>query len=243
MTINVQPHKISDDERKLWKKEAELTSPIKNKKKSQKNAQNLGIEIKNKNTFAASKKIKIKKSNTFHLLSQKFTREDFENLLSQTDLKIKTEKQKTHFLADKLTEAMPSHAKRAYIPTTVYPSPQVFDTRLKAKIAKGHTPLEERIDLHGMTQQAAFSALQVFIQAAHQRGARNVLVITGKGKADKPYTIKNTFEHGEVGVLRRQVPQWLKLPSLRGYIQMIDCASQIHGGEGALYVRLRRSKV
>ena len=59
-----------------------------------------------------------------------------------------------------------------------------------------------------------------------------MLVITGKGTAG-----------GERGVLRRQVPQWLSLPEFRTFVIGFEEAHIGHGGEGALYVRIRRAKL
>jgi DNA-nicking Smr family endonuclease len=47
---------------------------------------------------------------------------------------------------------------------------------------------------------------------------------------------------GERGVLRRQVPLWLALPDLRSLVVGFEEAHVAHGGEGALYVRLRRAR-
>jgi DNA-nicking Smr family endonuclease len=58
-------------------------------------------------------------------------------------------------------------------------------------------------------------------------------VITGKG-------VRGSAAGGERGVLRRQVPQWLQLPELRAYVVGFEAAHVGHGGEGALYVRIRR---
>lgn len=108
--------------------------------------------------------------------------------------------------------------------------------RMRQKLARGAEPIDRRLDLHGMTQQAAHAALLRFVRAAQADGAKTVLVITGKGgprpDAD-PYT--------ERGVLRRQVPLWLAAPDLREVVLGIEAAHVGHGGEGALYVRLRRA--
>lgn len=97
------------------------------------------------------------------------------------------------------------------------------------KLAKGRLPIEGRVDLHGMTQQEAYSLLLSFLHRAHAGGVRYVLVITGKGSSS-----------GGDGVLRRSVPAWLSTPAFRHLVSSHDHASRHHGGSGALYVRLRR---
>jgi DNA-nicking Smr family endonuclease len=43
-------------------------------------------------------------------------------------------------------------------------------------------------------------------------------------------------------VLKRQVPQWLSLPEFRTLVIGFEEAHIAHGGEGALYVRVRRTR-
>jgi len=106
--------------------------------------------------------------------------------------------------------------------------------RERARLAKGRKPIDARLDLHGMTQARAHRTLIAFLQRAHSDGATFVLVITGKGRA--------SASEGERGILRRQVPLWLGLPDLRSLVVGFEEAHIGHGGEGALYVRLRRAK-
>jgi DNA-nicking Smr family endonuclease len=105
--------------------------------------------------------------------------------------------------------------------------------RLKQRIARGSHAIDGRLDLHGMTQAAAHHALLGFLRAAQGRGCRVVLVITGKGSGDPA---------GERGVLRRQVPHWLRLPEFRSLVVGFESAGIGHGGEGALYVSLRKTQ-
>jgi DNA-nicking Smr family endonuclease len=105
--------------------------------------------------------------------------------------------------------------------------------RLKKRVARGTHAIDVRIDLHGMTQSEAHYALLGFLRTAQARGASIALVITGKGGVDA---------HGERGVLRRQVPLWLRLPEFRGFVVGFESAGRGHGGEGALYVRLRKAR-
>jgi DNA-nicking Smr family endonuclease len=85
-----------------------------------------------------------------------------------------------------------------------------------------------------MTQLRAHRALIGFLQRAHREGLTFVLIITGKGNA-------RSME-SERGVLRRQVPQWLSTPELRSLVVGFEEAHVGHGGEGALYVRVRRAR-
>jgi DNA-nicking Smr family endonuclease len=104
--------------------------------------------------------------------------------------------------------------------------------RLRARVARGKEAIDARLDLHGKTQSEAHAALLHFLRSAGARGARLVLVITGKGQRSA----------GEGGVLRRQVPHWLRLPEFRVFVIGFEDAHIAHGGEGALYVRLRRPR-
>ena len=106
--------------------------------------------------------------------------------------------------------------------------------RERSQLSRGRKEIEARLDLHGMTQTRAHRALAGFLQRAHLDGLSFVLIITGKGKAGA---------ESERGVLRRQVPQWLSQPEFRALVVGFEEAHIGHGGEGALYVRVRRSKI
>jgi DNA-nicking Smr family endonuclease len=106
--------------------------------------------------------------------------------------------------------------------------------RDRSQLSRGRKEIEARLDLHGMTQARAHRALLSFLHRAHQDGLTFVLVITGKGKI--------SGAEAERGVLRRQVPQWLSQPEFRNLVVGFEAAHIGHGGEGALYVRIRRSR-
>ena len=110
------------------------------------------------------------------------------------------------------------------------PQPTALGRRMKQRLSRGKEEIDARLDLHGLTQAQAHSELLRFLRSANARDARLVLVITGKGRG------------GEIGVLRRQVPQWLGLPEFRALVIGFEDASIRHGGEGALYVRVRRAR-
>lgn len=86
------------------------------------------------------------------------------------------------------------------------------------------------LDLHGMRQDAAHRALANFIAAARATGDTMVLVITGKGRG------------GSEGVLRANLPRWLAEPEFRNQILGLSRAHIGHGGDGAFYLRLKKSR-
>lgn len=116
-----------------------------------------------------------------------------------------------------------------------------FDRRKVRHIASGKIEIDARLDLHGLRQGEARQRLVGFIHSAHQRGLRTVLVITGKGSGAGSDPLAGALGEPQRGVLRRLVPQWLDGPELRLFIVSFTTASIRHGGEGALYVRLRRA--
>jgi DNA-nicking Smr family endonuclease len=111
-----------------------------------------------------------------------------------------------------------------------------IERRLKRELARGRAPIDAALDLHGLTQAEAHQALRGFLRHSQTRGARLVIVVTGKGGAiDELSGWPN-----ERGVLKRLTPQWLREPDLRSVVLGFEEAGRAHGGSGALYVRLRR---
>lgn len=117
-------------------------------------------------------------------------------------------------------------------------TPVQMDSKSFARLKRGKLKPEGRIDLHGMTIEQAHPALVSFILSAYADQKRLVLVITGKGKdRDDGGPIPT-----RLGVLRHQVPQWLRLPPLNHAILQVSEAHLRHGGQGAYYVYLRRHR-
>ncbi len=124
--------------------------------------------------------------------------------------------------------------KATPVPRPPMPPLAPIGRRERAKLSRGRQEIDARLDLHGMTQLRAHRVLFGFLQRAHSDGLTFVLVITGKGKVGGA--------ESERGVLRRQVPEWLSLPEFRSLVVGFEEAHIGHGGEGALYVRIRRAR-
>ena len=118
------------------------------------------------------------------------------------------------------------------------PLPDRFDRKLYARLAKGQQKVEATLDLHGLTEKRAELRLTTFVQTAHGRGVRNLLVITGKGNRSG----LDEFNRPRGGVLRRRVPDLLSRPPLSHLVQSFSESHERHGGKGALYIRLRRQR-
>ena len=111
------------------------------------------------------------------------------------------------------------------------PPPAEIDHRTRTKLRRGRLEVEAKLDLHGLRQAEAQIALYDFLRRAQAAGARMAIVVTGKG-------VRNE----ESGVLRRLAPIWLSAPAMRDLVVGFGEAARNHGGEGALYVQIRRPR-
>lgn len=123
---------------------------------------------------------------------------------------------------------LPVQAPPPRAPSRKAPEPGL-DKNTARRFERGELPIDSAIDLHGLTQARAHEALDAFVANAVRAGARVLLVVTGKGRL------------GE-GILRKHVPDWLKLGPHASRILRLASARIQHGGEGAYYVLLRRNR-
>lgn len=123
------------------------------------------------------------------------------------------------------------------VPAPVAPSsaprgrglPEELEPRRKRRLSRERDPIEAKIDLHGYGRFQAQDALTAFLMGAQARGYRSVLVVTGQGR------------RGGTGVIRASVHEWLQAPGLRTVVSGFAPAARHHGGDGALYVTIRRN--
>lgn len=126
-------------------------------------------------------------------------------------------------------EPAPPPRPRAPLPDLKHGAVIGVDKRTAERMKHGDMAIDGRIDLHGMTQDAAHASLLAFIGRSFDAGRRCVLVITGKGREG-------------AGILRSQVPRWLNQSPLRERILSFSYAKPQHGGDGALYVLVKRRR-
>ncbi len=122
------------------------------------------------------------------------------------------------------------------------PAPLNLERKKTRKLSSGRIEIDGRIDLHGMRQSEAHAALTRFLRRGYSTGKRWVLVITGKGAPQRTAIDERPEREGESrGVLRRNVPRWLAEPDLAPIVIGFTTAAINHGGEGALYVHIRKN--
>lgn len=138
-------------------------------------------------------------------------------------------------------------APHAHLPSALYkPPPQItgLDRRTTQRLTRGQVEIERRLDLHGTGIEMARVNLLAFLRTSQAMGARNVLVITGKG--DSPFSRHTLHGAGHfhaperAGRLRRLVTEWFHEPEFRSLVAGFQPAHPKHGGGGAYYVRVRR---
>jgi DNA-nicking Smr family endonuclease len=128
-----------------------------------------------------------------------------------------------------IVETPPRASPRPAPPLTLGATADI-DRRTAQRFQRGDMAVDGRIDLHGLTLDQAHSALTAFMRGAHARGARCVIVVTGKGKG------------GSIGKIRNETPYWLNSAPLRPLILAVSEARHRDGGAGALYVLLKRKR-
>ena len=141
-----------------------------------------------------------------------------------------TPKAKIETHTQALAAAMADPKPAPYWRQHLTPAPHLIEPNRKRRLTRERDPIEARIDLHGLRQFDAEGRLKAFLVRAQDAGLRAVLVITGKGVSGD-------------GVIRRRAPEWLADPTLRGVVAGVAQAGPRHGGEGALYVAIKRRVV
>lgn len=112
------------------------------------------------------------------------------------------------------------------------------DRRTSQRLKRGQITIDMRLDLHGLSQNQAYDALLRVVPDAFKNGKRCILVITGKGG--------NRLDHSmidqTIGILKQKTPEWLSQSPLSQYVLKTEPAKPKDGGEGALYVLIKRQR-
>lgn len=113
----------------------------------------------------------------------------------------------------------------------------IIDKATLKKFKQEQFKIEAVLDLHGKRENDAFEQVENFIVQNFYAGKRCVVIVTGKGglhQTDDIYMPR--------GILKKQVPQWLNMPRIRSMILVFKNPSERLGGNGALYILLKRNR-
>ena len=105
--------------------------------------------------------------------------------------------------------------------------PEELEPRRQRRLSRERDPIEASIDLHGFGRFEAEDQLRAFLMQSRARGLRAVLVVTGQGRRGG-------------GIIRASIHEWLQGHALRGVVSGFAMAHRRHGGDGAIYVTLKR---
>ena len=129
-----------------------------------------------------------------------------------------------------------NHEKK---PLKTYNFSQI-DRKILKKVKNGQINPEALLDLHGMNVENAYQKVKEFLSECSERNKRLILIITGKGeRKDQDESFGREYS---IGVLKKTVPSWLREKDNNRLILGYTIAHKKHGGEGALYIYLRRNR-
>lgn len=141
-------------------------------------------------------------------------------------------------VGQKGNDSAPRHDVLPPLAERIRSAPVSMDKKAFQRLKRGKLVPEAKLDLHGMTLEQAHPALNGFILNSHAAGRRLVLIVTGKGRDRDPGDAVPIRR----GLLRHNVPQWLRMAPLSSLVLQITEAHLKHGGGGAYYVYLRRQR-
>lgn len=131
--------------------------------------------------------------------------------------------------ASKPAPTPPSGPARGPGPVRQRGQAEALEPRRQRRLARERDTIDARLDLHGYGRFEAQDVLTAFLLRCQARGDQAVLIITGQGR------------RGGSGIIRASIHEWLAAPALRPIISGFAPAARKHGGDGAMYVTLRRA--
>jgi DNA-nicking Smr family endonuclease len=126
-------------------------------------------------------------------------------------------------------------------PVSAKPVSNTLDGGWDRRLGTGRVSPDHVIDLHGHTLESAWRYLDQGLDRAMRHHARIVLLITGKAR-DTDRTDSGRGGPERRGIIRAKVGDWLAMSRFSSQIAAVRNAHPRHGGQGALYVIMRRQR-
>lgn len=120
-------------------------------------------------------------------------------------------------------------------PRPIAPSQSGLDSHWERRFKSGRIEPDLTLDLHGHTLDTAYARITAGLDQARAMGARVVLVIAGRERPVDPADRANRR-----GAIRAKLLDWLAAGPHADHISAVRRAHRSHGGDGALYLVLKR---
>ena len=111
------------------------------------------------------------------------------------------------------------------------------------ELKRGKINIDRRIDLHGYGLLEAHEKFISEVKKNYNKNKRCLLIITGKGVHKKIENDQNTTPRLFYGKIKNSIINWINEDNLKKYILTYQDAGFEHGGDGALFVYLRKKKL
>ncbi len=110
------------------------------------------------------------------------------------------------------------------------------------ELKRGKIKIDRRVDLHGYSLVEAYDKLNSEVKKNYNKNKRCLLIITGKGVHKKIENDQDTNPKLYYGKIKNSIINWINEDDLKKYILTYQDAGFEHGGDGALFVYLRKKK-
>lgn len=112
-----------------------------------------------------------------------------------------------------------------------------LDSHWERRLARASSEPDFTLDLHGHNLDQAWHRLDAGLVQAKAMGARLVLVVTGKSRP-----VEAADRGARRGAIRAKILDWLAAGQHASDIAAVRNAHRRHGGNGALYLVLKRPR-
>ena len=113
---------------------------------------------------------------------------------------------------------------------------------INKELKRGKIKIDRRVDLHGYGLVEAQEKIKSEVKKNYNKNNRCLLIITGKGVHKKIENEQDTNPKLFYGKIKNSIINWINDDDLKKYILTYQDAGFEHGGDGALFVYLRKKK-
>ena len=110
-------------------------------------------------------------------------------------------------------------------------------------LKRGKVKIDRKIDLHGYSLEQAYKKFKSEVKNNYHKNKRCLLVITGKGVRKKHENKDISTPKLFYGKIKNSILDWINENDLKELILTYQDAGSEHGGDGAIFVYLRKKKI